>query len=616
LLQLKAASSIKEMDKNQVTGLMLIALIVLVYLQFFSKPTPVKKDPIAKTEKITASTRATLSAATPANDSLEQARNKAAYGNFSVAAVGEAKEVVLENEDIKVTFSTKGGQVKRVQLKKYLTYDKNPLILLDEESSNMTLEVAAPQGKIDLYQLYFSSPAQHTVVPAGDTSRISFRLEIAPNQYVEQVYSLADKGFQLGYDLKLAGLEQVIKNEPVRFTWQENQKRLEQDMKQSRNSSNINYYLADGAFEHLNEASVDKQETKVTQPVKWVSLKYKFFNAAIIAKSAPFQAATLQSSVDPADSLVVKALAADLSLSTADLKAGKGKYEFYFGPNNYQVVKKVTEGFGDNVYLGWPVVRWINQFVTVPVFNFLQTFIGNYGIIIIVLVLLVKLLLTPLTYKSYISMAKMRLLQPELAEIKKKAGDDAAKAQQDQMKLYQQVGVSPLNGCIPVLLTMPILFAMFSFFPSSIELRQQPFLWSHDLSTYDAIIRLPFSIPFTGDTHISLFAILMTISSVAYAYYNNQMTTVEGPMKTLGYIMPVVFLFVMNSFPAGLSFYYFVSNAATIAQQLIIRRFVNEDKIKLVLEENRKNAGTRKKSKFQTRMEEAMKVAEASKKKK
>jgi YidC/Oxa1 family membrane protein insertase len=605
------------MDKNQVTGILLILLILTVYFQFFAtSPTPPKKDATPKTtQSVPAPGQASVAADTPVNDSLAQARNRAAYGTFAAAATGEDREITLENDNLKVTFSTKGGKVKRVALKDYRTYDQKPLILLDEKNSRMSLEVAAPQGRIDLYQLYFNTPAQNTVVQGGDTSRITFRLELAPNQFVEQTYSLPKNGFQLGYDLKLAGMDQVIRNEPARFFWQDNLKKLEKDLEQSRTTSTINYYLAEGSFENLTESSKDAQEVKVTQPVQWVSMKHKFFSASLIARSTAFQSAILQSSVDQADTSVVKTLSADLTLPLADLKSGKGKFDFYFGPNNYQVVKKVAEGFGNNVYLGWPVVRWVNQFITVPVFNFLERYISNYGIIIIVLVLLVKLILTPLTYRSYISMAKMRVLQPELAEIKKNAGDDATKAQQDQMKLYQQVGVSPLSGCIPVLLTMPILFAMFSFFPSSIELRQQAFLWSNDLSTYDSIVNLPFTIPFYG-SHVSMFAILMTISSVAYAYYNNQMTTVEGPMKTLGYIMPVVFLFVMNNFPAGLSFYYFTSNLATIAQQLIIRRFVNEDKIKAVLEENRKNAGTRKKSKFAARIEEAMKGAEEARKKK
>jgi len=605
------------MDRNQVTGILLILLILTVYFQFFApSPTPPKKDANPKTaQSAPVPASPSVAAPTPANDSLAQARNRAAYGSFAAAATGEDREITLENDNLKVTLSTKGGKVKQVQLKDYRTYDQKPLILLDEKTSRMSLEVAAPQGRIDLYQLYFNTPAQHTVVQGADTSRVTFRLELAPNQYVEQTYSLPKKGFQLGYDLKLAGMDQTVKNEPVRFFWQDNLRKLEKDLEQSRITSTINYYLAEGSFESLSESSKDAQETKVTQPVQWVNMKHKFFSASLIARSTAFQSATIQSSVNEADTNVVKTLSADLTLPLADLKSGKGKFDFYFGPNNYQVVKKVAEGFGDNVYLGWPVVRWVNQFITVPVFNFLEQYMSNYGIIIIVLVLLVKLILTPLTYRSYISMAKMRVLQPELAEIKKNAGDDAVKAQQDQMKLYQQVGVSPLSGCVPVLLTMPILFAMFSFFPNSIELRQQAFLWSNDLSTYDSVLNLPFYIWQYG-SHVSLFAILMTISSVAYAYYNNQMTTVEGPMKTLGYIMPVVFLFVMNSFPAGLSFYYFTSNLATIAQQLVIRRFVNEDKIKAVLEENRKNAGTRKKSKFAARIEEAMKGAEEARKKK
>jgi YidC/Oxa1 family membrane protein insertase len=602
------------MDRNQVTGILLILLIVTVYFQFFApEPTPTKKDAKPTTAQ-TAPTPAQSPVVAPADDSLTQARNRATYGSFATAATGEAREIILENADLKVTFNTKGGQVKRVELKEYRTYDGAPLILIDDKTSRMALEVATPQGRLDLYQLYYTTTAQNTIVTA-DTSRITFRLETAPNAYVEQTYSLPAKGFQLGYDLKLVGMDQTVRNEPVRFFWQDNLRKLEKDLEQSRITSTINYYLTEGSFDNLSEASKDAQERKVAEPIHWVSMKHKFFSASIIARSTAFQGGTLQSSVQEADTNIVKTLTADLNLPLADLKAGKGRFEFYFGPNNYQIVKKVAEGFGDNVYLGWPVVRWVNQFITVPVFNFLEKFMSNYGIIIIVLVLLVKLILTPLTYRSYISMAKMRVLQPELAEIKKNAGDDLAKAQQDQMKLYQQVGVSPLSGCIPVLLTMPILFAMFSFFPSSIELRQQPFLWSNDLSTYDSILNLPFAIPFYG-SHVSLFAILMTISSVAYAYYNNQMTTVEGPMKTLGYVMPVVFLFVMNSFPAGLSFYYFTSNIVTIGQQLIIRRFVNEDKIKAVLEENRKNAGNRKKSRFQTRIEEAMKSTEEARKKK
>lgn len=246
-------------------------------------------------------------------------------------------------------------------------------------------------------------------------------------------------------------------------------------------------------------------------------------------------------------------------------------------------------------------------------FHWLEQFISNYGVIIIILVLVIKTLLFPLSYKSYISMAKIKVLKPELDEIKEKYGDDMTKAQQEQMQLYQKVGVNPLSGCVPVLLQMPILLAMFNYFPNAIELRQEPFLWADDLSTYDSILDLPFTIPFYGD-HVSLFVLLMTASTILYTWSNNQASTVQGPMKNMQYFLPLIFMFVLNSFPAALSFYYFVSNIVTFGQQAIIRKFVDDDKIRKILEENKKRNKNKKKSKFQQRLEEAMKASEETRK--
>jgi len=298
--------------------------------------------------------------------------------------------------------------------------------------------------------------------------------------------------------------------------------------------------------------------------------------------------------------------------------ANTARFEYFFGPNEYQLLKSITPGFRKNLELGWPPVGWVNQFVIIPIFHFLESFISNYGIIIMVLVIIIKLILTPLSYTSYLGMAKMRLLKPELDLIKEKNGDNATQAQQDQMKLYQQAGVNPLAGCIPLLLQMPILFAMFYFFPVSVELRQQAFLWADDLSTYDSIMQLPFTIPYYGN-HVSLFVLLMTASTLVSTWQNNQISSVTGPMKSMSYIMPVIFMFVLNSFSAGLSFYYFVSNVVGFAQQAIIRRFVNEDKIKQVMEDHKKKllaGGTGSKSKFMTKLEEAMKAGEEARKKK
>ena len=297
---------------------------------------------------------------------------------------------------------------------------------------------------------------------------------------------------------------------------------------------------------------------------------------------------------------------------------GKAEFKFYVGPNDYKQIGKVTKDFAKNVYLGWPPVYWINKFVIFPVFHFLTQYITNFGLIIIILVILLKLVLFPLSYKSYLSMAKMKVLKPELDEIKERVGEDMTKVQQEQMKLYSQVGVNPISGCIPVLLQMPILFAMFYLFPASIELRQQPFLWAEDLSTYDSIVNLPFVVPFLG-SHISLFTLLMTISTLIYTWQNNQISSVQGPMKSMSYIMPVIFLFVLNKFSAGLTFYYFVSNLVTFAQQAIIKRFVDEDKIKAIMEDNKKknaaNGGGAKKSKFMSKLEDAMKASEEARRK-
>jgi YidC/Oxa1 family membrane protein insertase len=607
------------MDRNQLIGITLIFLLLFVYLQFFApnpQPKQAMKDTAAQLDDTTRREPAPSTAGAtirPQDDSLTRAQYRHQYGDFAVAATGEDRDVVLENKDLRLTVSTRGGRVKEVLLKKYKTYDKQPLMLIDPRNSNMALRLPTTSGEIDLMNLYFSTEATGVrVVNEGDSARVVFRVNLSPTQYVEQVYTLRGSGFQVGYDLRLAGLDNLVGNNPVRLDWTSRLKRFELDIEGSRITSTVNYYTAEETFDYLSEASKDPEEKRLEEPLQWISLKQKFFLSSLIARNTQISGAVLRSSVNPADSSTIKTLEASLFLPVADLKSGKGSYDFYFGPNDFQTVKDVADNFGRNVYLGWPVVRWVNRLVIVPIFHFLERFISNYGVLIIVLVLLIKTLLLPLVYKSYIAMAKMRALKPEIDEMKAQFPDDTQKQQQEQMKLYGQVGVNPLSGCIPVLLQMPILLALFSLFPNLIELRQKEFLWAGDLSTYDSIATLPFVIPFYG-SHVSLFTILMTISSIAYAYYNNQLTTIEGPTKTLQYIMPVMFMFILNSLPAGLSFYYFVSNMVTIGQQLTIRRFVDDDKIRKTLEENKVKNKDKKKSKFQQRLEDALKQAEEAK---
>ncbi len=293
----------------------------------------------------------------------------------------------------------------------------------------------------------------------------------------------------------------------------------------------------------------------------------------------------------------------------------KGQLTFYFGPNDYRILSKVAPGFSRNVTLGWPIVRWINYLFIIPVFSFLEQYISNYGLIIIVLVVIIKALLFPLSYRSYISMAKMRVMKPALDAIKEKYGDDLQKVQMEQFSLYQEVGINPLSSLVPNLLQIPIFIAMFNFFPNAIALRQQPFLWASDLSTYDAIVHLPFHIPIYGG-HISLFALLMTVSTVLYSWSSNQLADAQQPgaMQMFTYVMPFTFLFVLNSFPAGITLYYFVSNLFTFVQQSLISWAVDEEKIKEQLEENKQKYKNNQKSRIQHQLQAAMKAERSARK--
>ncbi|GAB3258791.1 membrane protein insertase YidC [Larkinella harenae] len=607
------------MDRNQIIGIVLILGMLLGYQLLMPKPAPEQKPEQEKATATTAQQAAPKTGSSPAEQTLDSAASRKLYGDFAVAATGQSRDIVVENPDIRVTFSTQGGRVKEVVLKHYKPYgDSKPLVLINEQSSQMVLELPTNRGKVNVEKLYFETDAAEQQTVQGKGQTITFKLALSPTQLIEQTYTIPASGYVVDYDLKLNGLDNIVSNNDIRFLWQDKMRQFENDMTENRKSATINYLSADENFDGLTEGTGD-QEATLEEPVQWFTIKHKYFLAGFISEGRPFKSAVFKTIVDPNDTQIVKTAIADVLIPMADVKGGKGNYRFYFGPNDYQLLDEVAPEFDRNVYLGYAFLKPINKYFFVPVFNLLENFISNYGLLIIALVIFVKLLLTPLTYRSYVSMAKMRVLAPEVNAIREKVGDDMAKQQQETMKLYQQVGVSPLSGCIPVLATMPVLMSLFFLFPNLIELRQKEFLWSTDLSTYDSIIRFPFTIPFLG-SHLSLFTVIMTLSSLGYAYYNNQMTPAQpnSPvnMKAMSYVFPVMFMFVMNSFPAGLAFYYFVSNVVTIAQQLMIRKFVNEDKIKAVLEENRKKfaKGDVKKSKFQEILQRSMQQAEDAKK--
>lgn len=601
------------MDKNSAIGLTLIAGLLLIYFTYFG-PTPETVKPIpSQVETRDSVNSGTASAALSYN--RDQIKRDSAliqqYGNLSSLLSGEEKTTYVETTDLAIKFSNHGAIIKELELRNFKTYYKKPLLLVSEANNTFSL-ITAYEGKdVDLAKLYYSADLRK----AGDTTILVFTSKISDNAFIKHTYKIPSAGYEIKYKLEATGL--ALSGQNITLLWKDKIPLQEKDIEDSRMKTTVNYYTSIGDFDGLSETSTDLETDVLANPVKWVAVRKKFFVNSIIAKKH-FSGGEVSTVANIADSATVKEANVKLFIPGADVAAG-AEFRYYFGPNDYDIISDVTAGFSQNLSLGWPPMLWITKYVLIPVFQFLERFFSNYGIIIMLLVLFVKILLLPLSYKSYLGMAKMKLLKPELDLIKEKNGDNMTQNQQDQMKLYQQAGVNPFSGCIPLLLQMPILFAMFWFFPVAIELRQQPFLWAEDLSTYDSIASLPFVIPFYGD-HVSLFVILMTGATLLSTWQNNQISSVQGPMKSMSYIMPVIFMFVLNSFSAGLSFYYFFSTIVTFGQQAIIKRFVNEDKIKAVMDDHKKKmdataAAGGKKSGFMSKLEQAMKTSEEARRK-
>lgn len=598
------------MDRNQATGLILFAAVILVYSIFFaSTPELPTQEPsgevISSAQDI--STQA-ITTVVDEVDSLQDLKAQIQYGVFAPLVKGTASEVILENDKMIVTFSTKGAEIKKVVLKEYNTWDQRPLVLMDNESSNLSYQLNTTKGPLSLNEFFFEANLSSTETDGVNINKVAFIAQTGSGKIIRS-YSLPDDSYVLANNLEILGLNSQLIDSNVNILWEAKLIKQEEDIEESRRKTNINYFTSSEDYDYLSLTS-DEVSEQVSEPLKWVSFSQRFFTAGIIAENQ-FNSASLEQ-LTPKDTLSVKNMKAMIALP---LTEGKADLNYYFGPNKYKTLKKITLGFENNVDMGYFFVSWVNKYIIVNLFVFLEEFFSNYGIIIIIIVLIIKAALFPLTYKSYVGMAKMRVIKPEIDELKEKYKDDPTKQQQEQMKLFGQLGVSPISGCLPMLLQMPFLFAMFFFFPNSIEMRQESFLWAHDLSTYDSFIKLPFTIPFYG-SHISLFTLLMTVSQIAYTHFNNQLTAAQGPMKNLGYIMPIGFMFILNSYPAALSFYYFVSNMVTFGQQALIKLFVDDKKIREKVELSKIKNANKKKSKFQQKLEDAMKAADANKKNK
>ena len=631
-------------NKNTLIGFALIALILFGWMYFMSP----SKEQLAEQQRIQDSIRR-VRLEQMALDSLRQAERQAEmqlaalptdttqteldsmglalqqqnalrdkYGIFAVSSQGSEQTWTIENKLQKLTFNSKGGFLKEVELKDYKTYDSLPLISFDTETAKFDLSFFAQNRIVNTSQFYFQPymngqpyAGGDIMVAEGDSAVFALRLPTSEaNKYLEYVYTIRYDNYMMDFDIRTVGLKDVIAANADYMTIDWEVDLMKQEKSTDRFAGETVYYksLTDKDVDHLNEQKDSEQV--VNNKLKWVSFKQRFFCNVIVAKEE-FENAKMATRTRKSENpRYFKSMSANIEVPY-DINAETNviPMQLYFGPNHFKTLRSYGIGLQDQINLGnFFLIRWINYGV-IAVFNWLSSYGWNYGIVILILTILIKTLLFPLAFKSYKSSAITRVLKPEMEAINAKypKEEDAMKKQQAVLNLQKQAGVSPASGCLPALLQFPILIAIFRFFPASIELRQQPFLWADDLSTYDSIIEFP---KFLGMDHLSLFTLLMTITTFIYTYVNNKQMDYSSnpqmkPMKWMMYLMPIMFFGIFNNYSSGLSYYYMLVNIITFIQMFVFRKMINEDKVRATIEENKKKP--QKKSNFMKRLEEAQK---------
>ena len=641
------------MDKKSIIGIAVVAVLFLGFAYFNSQQQKEYLEQKAAYEAYVDSVAAAARAAAPVADSLtsgngvqaEVAAAEAAAAvrerqvetlgeSLTAAREAEAEEFIVENDVMAVLFSTRGGQIKGVTLKDYTQYGPRgkrdrKIEMMDPATARFGLSFYLKNGlkNVPVNTLDYVFTAQPVVGEADGAKSVVMRLPVAEGAYLEYRYLIYDteapeRDYLVDFDVRLVNMAPEMANQTqIQIDWANTTFQNEKGFQNENMYTTLSYRFPDEtSIEELGMSEGAKSKNISTQ-VHWVAFKQQFFSSVFIAPDNVSYANLAFDTAAPESSLL-KTFTAQMGVPYTPQTEGYD-FAFYFGPNKYSILKKIGEPGGADIYLerlvplGWGIFGWVNRWCVIPVFDFLRNYIGSFGIIIFILVLLVKLVISPLTYKSYVSMAKMRLVKPQIDELAKKypKPEDAMKKQQATMELYKKAGINPMGGCIPMLIQMPILIAMFRFFPASIELREQPFLWADDLSSYDSIVNLPFSIPFYGD-HVSLFALLMAVSLFGYSWFNYQQTASSQPQMAgmkfmMVYMMPIMMLFWFNSYSSGLCYYYLLSNIFTIGQTLVIRRMVDDNKIHAIMQANAAKKSKGKKSKFQQRYEELMRQQEA-----
>ena len=610
------------MDKKTIIGFVLIGLILIGY-SWYIRPSAEqqvaakhRRDSIAavrEAERAAAMLEAQMAQEAAEKAAAEVRSNTAIYGDFAAAAEGEEQFTTLENDRLQLTISNKGGRISEARLKNYVTTDSLPLYLFQGDESRLGFTLLTSNNRvIDTQDLFFKP------VVLNDTT-LAMRLAVNDTSYIDFRYTLPRDEYMLHFDIEAHNMQAYLSPQmtSLNMLWEQDIRQQEKSRKFESRYATLTYRYTGDDVEQMSESKNDSEKT--SGRVQWIAFKDQFFSTIFIADES-FISPTLDSKMENARVGYLKHYKAETSVAF-DPKGNKAtNFRLYMGPNQYKILRSYDDEVENSddrlrlekiIPLGWAIFRWVSEWFVIPLFNFLNRYIANFGIIILLMTIVVKLVLLPFTYKSYMSTAKMRVLKPQIDEINAKyPPEKAMERQQATMALYNKVGVSPMSGCLPMLLQMPILFAMFAFFPTAIELRQQSFLWAHDLSSYDTIVSwdayIPFITPYFGN-HISLFCLLMTITNIVYTKIN--MSSQAGAadqmkvMKWMMYLMPLMFLFIFNDYASGLSYYYFISLLFTILQTYIFRLCIDEKKLLAKLEA--KKAKPSKKKGFLARLEAA-----------
>ncbi|WP_339917616.1 membrane protein insertase YidC [Yeosuana marina] len=624
----------KKLDINSVIGFVLI-FGILMYMLWQNQPTPeelkaqekAKQEEVVKEQKDTeeAQTKETTAedySAVAATDSVQVAGLKNKLGAFAYSSTlpsASDKETVVESDLLKLTFSNKGGFLSEIKLKKFVDYDSIPIYLVKDNNSGFNINFGTTDSRIlNTKDLYF----EPTVTKNGDNTIVSMKLKVSETKFLEYRYEIKKDDYMLGFSIKSQGLNDVINSsQDINLDWKIKTYRHAKSISYENRYTDLIYEYEGGKDNNLGQRSDSDKEV---DDVTYIAFKQHFFTSILLADT-PFKTASLKSKNlvkdEEVDTVFTKYFEAKLPLEMTGGEINKNM-NWYFGPTDYKVLNAYDRNLDEVVPLGWGIFGWINRYVFIPLFGFLSSFLP-YGFAIVFMTIMVRIVMSPVTYKSYVSQAKMKVLKPEIAEINEKYKDNAMKKQQETMALYSKAGASPMAGCLPALVQLPVFYALFQFFPSAFDLRQKSFLWAEDLSSYDVIAKLPFHVPLYGD-HVSLFPIL---ASVAIFFYMQMTTgqqmasqpTQEGMpdmskmMKYMMYFSPLMMLFFFNNYASGLSLYYFVSNLITIGIMLVIKNYIiDEDKIHAKIQENKKKP--KKQNKFQKKMKEMMEEAEKQKK--